>query len=124
MGYIEKLSCDCGYRTELYLGTGRLLPDAAYIQSLFPAERLKEFNAALKCGILGKPFYIENTLCYCGHCKGIREGRTLHFQIGDVEKSVFGVCPDCGEDLTPAEGDPLCPKCGKPLLSEPGGLWD
>lgn len=124
MGYIQKLTCQCGYKKELNLGTGRHIPDAAYINEHFSAGKLSEFNTALKYGKLGRLFYIENTLSFCKKCNDMKEGSMLHYQVGDTEKKIHDVCNVCNQELELIEDEPKCPRCGKILNTEMSGLWD
>lgn len=124
MGYINTLSCECGYKVNLRIGTGRHLPDIAYIQKNFSANKLKEFNAALKAGCLGQLFYIENTMAYCKYCKKIKVGKALHFQINTTEKVIYDICSTCGHELQLIEEEPSCPECGRVLNVTMSGLWD
>lgn len=124
MGYVNKLSCQCGYKKHLNLGSGRQIPDVAYIREQFSVEMLTEFNAALNNGSLGTLFYIENTLSYCKTCNDIKEGKALHFQVGTKEKIVFDVCTTCGESLTLLNEELICPNCGNILEETTEGLWD
>lgn len=124
MGYTVQLTCQCGYQKELKLGTGRKLPDAAYIREVFPEDKLTGFNAALQAGCLGKLFYLENTLSYCNRCKEIKEGMALHYQVNGAEKTVYASCPDCGRELELPGDAPSCPKCGRLLSAEESGVWD
>lgn len=125
MGYINKLSCQCGYVKELRVGTGRRIPDVAYVDGQFSKDSLSKFHAALNSGSLGKLFYIENTMSYCKKCNDIKEGKMLHYEINGNEKTVHEPCQDCGHEMELVDVEkPLCPKCGKVLDVEMGGLWD
>lgn len=124
MGLIKQLSCDCGYLEDFSLGTGMQLPDAEYVNANFSSDKLTEFTAALESGNLGKPFYIENTLSYCGTCKELKEGKLLHYRIGGTEKTVQDRCVTCKQELEVIKSEPICPRCGKSLKEEVKGMWD
>lgn len=124
MGYRIHVTCQCGYQKELKLGTGRKLPDAAYVLEHFPEDKLADFNAALDTGCLGKLFYIENILSYCKNCNEIKEGKALHYQVDGTDKTVYASCPDCGQELQLPGEEPPCPECGRILSTEELGIWD
>lgn len=124
MGYTNKLSCQCGYEVTINIGSGRQLPDVAYVKKHFPEGLLSEFNAAWNAGCLSPLFYIESNMYYCKHCRNLKEGSALHFQINDREKTVYESCPGCGREMKPAVGDPSCPQCGKELTVKTTGYWD
>lgn len=124
MGYINELSCSCGYHKELNVGTSRQIPDLSYINDKIVQEKLTEFKEALAKGSLGKLFYIENVMSYCNKCNEIKEGRVLHYQVGHQEKSIRDLCHTCGNELEPVNDEPLCPDCGNTLNVTMTGLWD
>ena len=125
MGHIKWLLCECGYENIFTQGTGSRLPDAAYINENFAKDKLTDFNRSLQSESLGRIFYIENTVSYCGVCKELKEGRKLHYQVDGIDQTVCEDCDTCGSELKQTiDGEVLCPRCGNILSEETEGFWD
>lgn len=122
MGQITELSCKCGYKKELHLGTGLMAINERMMRKTFTSEELKDFDAALKDNTL-KNFNIENVRVYCPSCNDILSLPTLKYTVGALDKSIRKNCPTCGGKTIETEASG-CPKCSGTLEEKAVGHWD
>lgn len=122
MGKIKELSCKCGYKKELYTGSGLMAIKEWMTRKTFTPEELRDFDDAKSKGTL-KYFIIENIKAYCPLCNDIFALPTLKYKVGALDKSVSKNCPECGGKTIETEAA-TCPKCGGALEEKAAGHWD
>ncbi len=124
MGQTLNLSCNCGYKKDMQIGSGLLSIREDTIRRLFDPEELDGFDKALEDGDAG--FFVHTQkIGYCKACSDLFSVAELSYGPDAQKKYVLKPCPKCGGQLTTRDNPGACPKCGKELNSNKIGLmWD
>jgi DNA-directed RNA polymerase subunit RPC12/RpoP len=124
VGDIYKLSCECGYETQLNIGGGLLSSNIRTVNKIFSEEQLKEFNKYYINGEVTS-FFVKNEVCLCNNCKEIMSIPVLKFQLSNNKKfQIANICSNCSNNIQISKDTLKCPKCSKVLLKQKIGLWD
>lgn len=124
MGQELRVSCRCGYKKDVQVGSGLLSIQEATIRGLFTPEELADFDKALKAGEAGL-FIHTQKIAHCRVCADLFSVPELSYGPDEQKKHVIKPCPDCGGQLVSRDSAGDCPKCGSELsTAEANSLWD
>jgi Zn finger protein HypA/HybF involved in hydrogenase expression len=124
LGDIYKISSDCGYSKDLFLGAGLASINIKTVNRVFSAEKRKDFDNHFNKGEV-QSFTIMNEACYCDKCEDIMAIAVLKVQLTDnSEFDIINDCPNCGNKIQIQNNVYICPKCNKEMTIKKVGHWD
>lgn len=124
MGSVYTAGCrECGYKRQLFLGSGRMDCVPLSFISTLPKKQQKALDKAMKKG--AAQIVLERFASVCKKCGELFAQPVVTYYLNDSEYKIFGFCPKCSSDKCDIVSDKvLCPDCRTEISLKETGLWD